>query len=392
MERSMGELRIALPKLFLWSEAARIQEYPEAAARAEPGRVYSRADLERIVFDIAPTMEFKGGAPRGKGTDGVINTYGIERSGARYRINGINLFERADKGLRVTSEGLELGKAFREAEADIDWSRVLAKQLLRREPRTRLVIGLCLAGWQVGVEAPGGIPMGGLSLTSPHGETLEFSQRNCDGFNALLIDNAELALGPCWRADLEALGETGPLVWEGVQGGTPSTNDLPTALKKALAVFFHIQAFDGGPADWGIDTGGLVDSLAMEDLVELGFEGAAPQRLSDDEAFARALRDCADAECVVIVSQLGERFGELLRVPDEDRVAVLDSYIRTAMYHDKLRVLDRHAGQPRMGRGLFGEPGARRVRIEFTPILENTNLKTADQTPTGSSSEIQRED
>ena len=106
-------VRIALPKLFLWSEAARIQEYPEAASRAEPGRVYSRADLERVVFDIAPTMEFKGGAPRGKGTDGVINTYGMERSGARYRINGISLFERVDKGLRATAEGVELGKAFR---------------------------------------------------------------------------------------------------------------------------------------------------------------------------------------------------------------------------------------------------------------------------------------
>ena len=82
-------VRIALPKLFLWSEAARIQEYPEAASRAEPGRVYSRADLERVVFDIAPTMEFKGGSPRGKGTDGVINTYGMVRSGARYRINGV---------------------------------------------------------------------------------------------------------------------------------------------------------------------------------------------------------------------------------------------------------------------------------------------------------------
>ena len=101
-------VHIALPKLFLWSEAARIQEYPEAASRAEPSRVYSRADLERVVFDIAPTMEFKGGAPRGKGTDGVINTYGLERSGARYRINGINLFERLDKGLQATAEGVEL--------------------------------------------------------------------------------------------------------------------------------------------------------------------------------------------------------------------------------------------------------------------------------------------
>ncbi|MDY0059830.1 MAG: hypothetical protein RBU45_08480 [Myxococcota bacterium] len=385
-------LRLALPKLFLWSDAARIQEYPRAATRAEPGRVYSRVDLERLVFDIAPTMEFKGGAPRGKGTDGVINTYGLERSGQRYRINGINLFERVGQGLCATSEGLELGKAFREARSDIDWARVLARQLLRREPRTRLVIGLCLAGWQLGVEAPGGIPAGALSLCSPQGEWLNVAQRECEGFNTLLQDNAELALGPLWRTDLESLGESGPIAWEGVQGGVPSTNDLPTALKKALAVFFHIQAFEGGPSVWGMEAGGLAEALALEDMAKLGFGDAVPARLSDDEAFARALRDCADAGGFLIVSQLAERFGEILHVPAEDRAAVLDSFIRTAMYHDQLRVLDRHAGQPRMGRGLFGEPGARRVRVEFTPTHKTTHAQTAVQTSGGSASERQGED
>ena len=385
-------VRIALPKLFLWSEAARIQEYPEAASRAEAGRVYSRAELERDVFDIAATMEFKGGAARGKGTDGVINTHGLERSGSRYRINGINLFERVGKGLGLTTEGVELGMAFRDAETDVEWARVLARQLLRREPRTRLVIGVCLAGWQLGVEAPGGVPTGSVSLTSPRGELLEVAQRNCDGFNTLLQDNAELALGPLWRRDLAALGESGPVIWEGVQGGTPSTNDLPTVLKKALAVFFHIRAFDGGPSVWGTDAGGLADSLALDDLAPLGFAGAAPVRLTDDEAFARALRDCVDADGFLIVSQLADRFGDLLGVPAEDREAVLDSYARTAMYHDQLRVLDRHPGQPRMGRGLFGEPGSRRVRVEFTPIHKTTPVQTAEQAPAGSSSEKQGED
>ena len=163
-------VRIALPKLFLWSEPARIQEYPEAVSRAKPGRVYSRAELEREVFDIAATMQFKGGAPRGKGTDGVINTYGLERSGSRFRINGINLFERVSKGFRLTHEGIDLGRRFREADRDAKWARALARQLLRREPRTRLVIGLCMRGWQLGVTAPAGIPTGAVSLTSPHGD------------------------------------------------------------------------------------------------------------------------------------------------------------------------------------------------------------------------------
>ena len=388
---TLAQVRIALPKLFLWSEAARIQEYPEAASRAQQGRVYLRAELEREVFDIAATMEFKGGASRGKGTDGVVNTYGLKRSGPRYRINGLNLFERSGKGFRVTSEGAELGRVFRDAETDVEWARVLARQLLRREPRTRLVIGLCLGGWQLGVEVPSGLPSGSLSLISPEGDALEVAQRNCSGFNVLLQDNAELALGPFWRTDLAALGESGPVSWEGVQGGTPSTNDLPTALKKALAVFFHIEAFDGGPTLWNMDAGCLADALAIDDLAPVGFEAGAAVRLDDDEAFARALRDSADVGGFLIVSQLADRFGELLGVPPEDRAAVLDSFARTAMYHDQLRVLDRHPGQPRMGRGLFGEPGARRVRIEFTPTSRTTQNQTADQIPSGSSSKMQGE-
>ena len=153
---------------------------------------------------------------------------------------------------------------------------------------------------------------------------------------------------------------------------------LPTALKKGLAVFFHIRAFDGGPSVWSLDAGGLADALAVDDLAPFGFEGSAPTRLSDDEAFARALRECGDADGFLIVSQLADRFGEFLGVPPEDRSAVLDSYARTAMYHEQLRVLDRHPGQPRMGRGLFGEPGARRVRIEFTRVQKTTNLQTVE--------------
>ena len=384
-------LRIALPKLFLWTESGRIQEYPEAASRAEPGRVYSRVDLELDVFDIAATMEFKGGAPRGQRTDGVINTYGLERSGERYRINGINLFNKVGKGLQVTSEGIELGRAFREAETDSEWARQLACQILKREPRTRLIIWLCLRGWKLGVEAPGGIPTGKLFLTSPEGDSLEVTKRNCDGFNQLLGENAELALGPSWRSDLLALGELGAVTWEGVQGGTPSTSDLPTALKKALTVFFHLGAFEGESGTWELDAGGLADALALDDLDPLGFECSTPLRLTDDEAFARSIRETAGVDGYIIVSQLADRFGELLNVPADDRSAVLDSYIRTAMYHDHLRVVERHPGQPRMGRGLFGESSSRSIRLDFTPSDNSLHIRTADHTPAATSSQMQGE-
>ena len=102
--------RIALPKLFLWSEPGRFQEYPEALSRAQAGRSYTRVEVERELFDIAPTLAFKGGALRGRRTDGIINAQGLERSGERYRINGIDLLRKTKTGIIPTSAGLDLGR------------------------------------------------------------------------------------------------------------------------------------------------------------------------------------------------------------------------------------------------------------------------------------------
>jgi len=110
---SQQPIGIALPKLFLWSEPSRFQEYPAAMARAEGGRVYSRLEVERELFDILPPWSTKGNA-RGRRTDGIVNTYGLERSGARYRINGINLLRKQAGGLLPTEEGLELGRLYRD--------------------------------------------------------------------------------------------------------------------------------------------------------------------------------------------------------------------------------------------------------------------------------------
>ncbi len=359
-------LRIALPKLFLWSEPGRFQEYAEALSRAQAGRSYSRIEVERELFDIAPTMAFKGGALRGRRTDGIINAQGLERSGERCRINGIDLLRKTKIGIIATSVGLEIGRLYREAPNGGEWPRALAQQILLREPRTRLLVGLILRGAELEVGLAGATPSGSMAVVGGHGQRTTIAQRESAEFNALLAEHADMALGPCWRADLSALGLQGKVHFEGVQGDSPSTNDLPTALKKALAVLFHIGAFDGDGARWTTDPERLEEVLGLEVSNSFGVE-AVPRSIkrTDDDAFAQALDETRDGDGFVIVSRLAERFGELLAVPGPERPLVLDSYVRGAMYHEHLRILERHSGQPRMGRGLFGESESRRVRIEF---------------------------
>jgi hypothetical protein len=384
-------VRIALPKLFLWSEAARIQEYPEALSKAEAGRDYSRVEIERELLDVTPTMRFQHGAPRGSRTDGIVNLYGMERSGGRWRLNGLGLLERSGGHARVTADGLRLGTLFREHPHDLGWAVELAKLIATREPRTRLVLWLMLHGAELTAGFSDSESNRSLELRWGAKQVLTIRWARTEEFNGLLQEHSRELLGPYWSQLIQP--SSAPVLWEGVvRGSTPSTNGLSMAVRRSLGLFHYIGLLEGSGREWGVTPAHFGQLLGAQALRSFGHEGAAPVRLTDDEHFARALRDCTDAEGFLIVSQLVERFGEFLKVPDDDRAAVLDSYIRTAMYHDQLRVLDRHPGQPRMGRGLFGEPGARRVRIEFTPIPKNTNVKAAEQTPAGSSNEMQGED
>jgi hypothetical protein len=387
-----ADVRVALPKLFLWSEAGRIQEYPEALSRAQAGRIYTRIEVERELFDIVPTMEFRSGAPRGRRTDGIVNTRGIERSGKRFRINGIDLFRKKGKGWIATEAGLRLGEAFRMDPRGKEWEFALTRQVLEREPRTRLIVALLLQDFTVDVAVAGTTPIGSLGIVSPEGHVVEIGWRDCAAFNQLLGEHSETALGPYWRADLTTLGGIGPICWEGMHGGDPSTDHLSTALKKVLGLFLHVGLLDGGGRCWRLNPERIHFVLGSEILNTFGpIRQVVPEVFTQDQAFFRALADTADPEGYVIVSRLADRFGELMGVAQPDRASALDAFARAAMYHDRLRVLERHAGQPRMGRGLFGENESRRVRMDFhfhdSTDLRSSEQETAQQIPSKESGE-----
>jgi hypothetical protein len=384
-------VRIALPKLFLWSEAARVQEYPEALARGVAERGYTRSEIERELFDVAPTMRFQHGSPRGSRTDGIVNLYGLERSRDRWRLNGIGLLDRHAGRATLTADGLRLGALYREEPRGDAWARELARLIAQREPRTRLILWLMLRGAELRAGSSDADARFPIELRLPDAGVLAIRWTGSDDFNRLLQAHATELLGAHWARVLgPEAGRT--VVWEGVEHERPpSTNGLSTALRRSLGLLQHLGVFEGSAGSWLLSQAQLGRTLGGDIAPSLGVESAAPMPPGDDEAFARALSDCADAEGFLVVSRLSDRFGELLDVPIEDRPAVFDSYVRAAMYHDRLRVLDRHPGQPRMGRGLFGEPTARRIRIELAPVRNNSQAHSAEQTRAGSSNDVQGE-
>lgn len=374
--------KIALPKLFLWSEQTRYQEYPEALARAEAGRVYTRQEIERKLFDIRPTLTFKkDGKPRGRGVDGIVNAMGYERFGERLCVNGLDFIRKTDTGFLVSDSGLELGRLYQEAEDKSQWLNFLARQLLLREPRTRLLIGLILQGWVLKTAVSNRFPKGQMTLVNPDEEQLAITARGCQQFNTLLERHGEMALGPIWIEALQSEGLRFPVEWCGVRVDQPSVNYISSALRKSLGLLFYIGVFQGSDNAWRLAQARIVSQLGAEVLGSFGIdEVVETMKPSGDEVFCNALAANIDQEGYVIVRVLAEAFGNACHIPQAERDSALDHFIREAMYADRLTIVAAHAGQPRMGRGLFGDNNYRRIKIDFIPSKQKEVLDDDHET------------
>jgi len=200
---------------------------------------------------------------------------------------------------------------------------------------------------------------------------LPYLPRKCIQFNNLLTDNADLALGPFWQKEISKLGMEGSIIWEGVHGDQPSTNDLPTALKKTLLLLNHLDLFDIENDIWMLSEARFASIIGSEVADSFGIAEMMETGAKDEyKAFAKALQETVDPEKFVVVNRLANRFGEILGFPENERVDLLDRFVRRAMYNDILKILEKHRGQPRMGRGLFGDLEYRRVKFEFDYQVE----------------------
>ncbi len=359
--------RVALPKLFLWNDPTRYQEYPEALAKAEAGRVYSRQEIECELFDITPTLKFKkDGKPRGRGIDGIVNAMGFERFGQRLCVNGLNLIRKTDEGFIITDEGLELGKIYKESRNSDKWLNCLGRHLLLREPRTRLLFGLILKGWTLHVEVFNKFPKKQMSFTSPETFRLDITSKDCIQFNDLLSEYAEFALGPVWVSELSEQGLCLPIEWCGIRVNRPSVSDLSSALKKSFGLLFFIRLLEQTTDGWSVNINTVAQKLGNDVLNSFGVNVTSQHEAESlDKLFLKALNETTDNEGYTIASALANKFGDFCKTPPNEREYELDCFVRKAMYENRLVIESYHSGQPRMGRGLFGDSNYRRVKIEF---------------------------
>ena len=96
-----------------------------------------------------------------------------------------------------------------------------------------------------------------------------------------------------------------------------------------------------------------------QDFVEVEFDRSPLQRLQEWQT------NIKDELGFVIVSELVQQWKEYKSITTNEAEIDFDNWMRLQIYHGRIRILETHTGQPRLGRGLNGSETARKIRIEI---------------------------
>jgi len=357
--------RIGLSKLFLWMEAERIESYPEAFSKLKPDLVYTKKTLAADAIGLVATES--GKFVRG---DFLSNFWGLERaSEQKILIRGINALQEATPGFYTPSHQLlEIGQAFARKDKET-WLHEFARMVACYEIRTRLMLYLLGKGGRI-LSFPGGEFFGARSshgILAGMGNEIPLFADSSRKFNELLQEYRWIALGSWWEKEISSrnLLIDQDFRFEGLREINPPTNKLNTRLKVSLFLMKYLGILENRSSGWAIDpvqATSILGEVIAQDFVEVEFDLSPLQRLREWQTILK------DEVGFVTVSELVQRWKEYKKLPVPQAEIEFDTWMRQQIYHGRIRVQETHAGQPRLGRGLYGDETIRKIRFE---ILES---------------------
>lgn len=372
--------RLGINKLFLWSEASRFQTYPKAMARLERGRSYTRQQIGENLFGL---IYGQSGKPKRENL--LSNLFGaLQIAPDKLLLRGINLFRRVtpngprhvsgitkwelagDEWL-PTEAALQLGTSYQQEPNGIQWQRKLAEQIARYEPRTRVLLHLLANGYTLSFESSGYFT-GNTQQAQLVGQRSAYPLFGEQGaaFNTLLFEYAEIAVGPWWRAEIESMGFelSEEVLLQGAMNRPPSTNYINSALKTSLYVFYSLGILTENRTAWTVDPAALAQQLDVEIARDLLGKSYTISDLSDEwRQLAYVVEQLSDERGFIITSEAAHRWGDLAGLAPSECVTAFDNLVRRGVFAGRVEIVDRHPGQPRMGRGLFGDDNMRMVYL-----------------------------
>jgi len=356
---------IGLNKLFLWMEAERLETFPEAFAKLAAGQAYTKEELVKL-FGLIYRYGDKSSHP--VRSDFLRNFYGLEIiSPTKVGIRGVNALKEVESGIyRPTQAAIAIGQAYRDRDQAL-WMPALAQLIARYEVRTRLMLYLLGKGGgrlTFPKDEFFGPRSGGAQVALANRTSVALFVEQARGFNELLQNYRWQALGPFWTEEITNKGYeiAHDFCFEGLRDLQPSANKLNSRLKCSLFLFKYLDILINQGGEWVVNPSQATSILGEEiaqDFVTAEFDRSPLQRLQDWQA------ELKDSLGFVVIADLVERWGAYKLLPLSQAEAEFDAWIRQQIYHGRLRILETHAGQPRLGRGLFGDETARKIRFEI---------------------------
>lgn len=376
MDRANSETKrlkeIGLAKLFLWSEAERIQTYPEAFSNLIPNHKYSKRTLASDVFNLIYAQHDKSRPVR---SDQIRNLFGMEQvSNEKVVLRGINFIQHVEGNFyQASNEALEIGRVYRDDKESDKWAILLANQIAKYEVRTRLLLYLIgLGGYHMVFSKSDFFtyPSSKTIINNDYNSIPLFEDKST-AFNLLLQEHRHVALGPWWIAEIERFGYEieESFVFEGVREGPPATNYLNSYIKSSMYLMKYLGIIVQEGNGWCLSAENSVKRLGIplaEDFVDVykSFPRRAPI-----EVLQEIVEEHKDDHGFIIVNHLAHDWATRQDIPAYNSAQEFDEFIRKLLYEDKIKILARHQGQPRHGRGLFGDDQARKIKLVFVQKL-----------------------
>jgi hypothetical protein len=364
-DQSVPITKIGLSKLFLWMEAERIESYPEAFGKLQAGQVYTKDFLINKVFGLIYNDQSVSNQP--VRSDFLRNLFGLEKTSLnKISIRGVNALIEVERGKYIPSpSALKIGEAYLKQDKSI-WLPELAKMIASHEVRTRLLLYL--------------LGKGGYRLVFPNNEFFGFQSSHAElvndreviplftedskNFNKLLQQYSRVTLGKWWTEiiHIEGLEISSNFTYEGLRDPKPPTNKLNSRIKISMNLMKYLDILVNQGEEWVVNpvqATAIFGEEIAQDFIEIAYDHNPIQYLKQWKT------DFQDALGFVVVADLVQRWGEykMLNIAEAERD--FDDWMRHQIYQGRVRILETHAGQPRLGRGLFGDDTARKIRFDM---------------------------
>jgi hypothetical protein len=351
---------VALTQLVLWYDPTRIQTWPRLLVQVPGEEVFSSMTdfTKRRISDRS--LDEKHGAY----IDLARGLPGLEATPRGFLLRGVGLFEKIGSAYRITPTGAELVASYRRDAKNNDWVVRLARLLVTREPRLRVLLkqlsqeGSCLvfkgAGWFQGTIEDAQLVAPGEEPTFPFRDKPDIRS-----LRAWLVEDTWWALGN-WRhqplladfTDARFVGQLKPDF---------TLDRIGLRIRPAFEVLVYLGIVRHMGSEAWLDRDSAAEVLGDAVAADFGWKKtAALDSLSPIQVLSSEVERLRLDTGFVVASELREALHQRgFSNPDK---AIAD-FIR-----DGLATIEgQDYGQERHGRGLYGDPTKQLIRLRVQP-------------------------